>query len=144
MLMSLLLFSHLVFSQAARVDFAKFTAAPEKSELQEACKTHIQTMFSVLPLLSVDRLYIKNEYAFLEGKVNNGVGQEIDFTLYNAGKQGRFLPFKGQEAKALLKKAAGGWKVLALVVTPDDLDCVCWWAEYNAPKDLFKYTDYCR
>ena len=140
-----LLLGQLAFSQGSRVDFAKLEEAlPQRTVITEAYRNHLKTTFGFPPAITIDHLYMRNDFAFLVGKMRDNGGKEIDFARFDLSKQKAFFPFKGQETRALLKRKGEGWEVLAWIVSPDDADCACWWAEYSAPKELFDYTDYCR
>ncbi|HEV7333722.1 MAG TPA: hypothetical protein VGN63_21995 [Flavisolibacter sp.] len=139
-----ILFSQTVLSQGSRIDFARLENAPDRVTITETYWNHLKTTFGILPVLTLDNLYIKNGFAFLIGKIRDNGGKEIDFANFDPVKRKNFLAFKGQETRALLKRKGENWEVLVWLVTSDDAACACWWAEYNAPKELFDYTDYCR
>jgi hypothetical protein len=131
-------------AQKAKIDFARFEDSKERTGITEAFQLHFKKVFDVLPTVSPDLLYIKEDYAFLIAKVRDQAGGEIDFAKFNFEKPQRPILYKGQETRALFKKTAGAWKVIAFLVSPDDFSWACWWADYNAPKEIFDYTDYCR
>ncbi|RYZ60984.1 MAG: hypothetical protein EOO14_06230 [Chitinophagaceae bacterium] len=131
-------------SQSSRSDFASLDETQDRKQITEALQQHLKKGFATQAAFALEQLHIKKEFAFLMGKVCDSGGKDIDFARFAAGDQKSALPFKGQETRALLKRQGAVWKVLALLVSPDDAACSCWWAEYSAPKELFDYTDYCR
>ncbi|NTS41706.1 hypothetical protein HRG84_12390 [Flavisolibacter sp. BT320] len=143
-LLFLFLVSSDAYTQTSRIDFARLDETPDRRQITEAFRLYVQKEFATDPVFLLDHLYIKKEFAFLVGKIRDSEGKEIDFARFDAGDRKSALPFRGQETRALLKRQGESWKVLTWLVTPDDVACACWWAEYSAPKDLFDYTDYCR
>lgn len=131
-------------AQKIRVDFAKNEASPERREILEAFTSNFQSQFGLMPVLHLEHLYMKQDFAYLTGKVQDNAGKEIDFAKFRQGSQQNTYAFKGQETHVLLKKIDQSWKVLALLISPDDFSWACWWVDYNAPKEIFDYTDYCR
>lgn len=133
------------FPQNSRVDFANIEeAAPQRTSITETFRSHLKTSLGFLPVITIDHLYMKHDFAFLAGKLRNNGGKEIDFARIDLSKQKTAFPFDGQETRALLKRKGGGWELLEWIVSPHAAYCACWWAEHNAPKELFDFTDYCR
>lgn len=139
-----LLISLAALSQSPRIDFAKLEETPDRKQITEAYMQHVQKTFETQSVFVLDHLYVKNEFAFLAGKIRDRDGKDIDFARFDPARQKGLLPMKGPETRALLKRKGEGWAVLTWLVSADDAACACWWAEYNAPKELFDYTDYCR
>lgn len=131
-------------AQKDRIDFAHFEDFKEKMNISESCRLYFKQVFDVFPTMSLEHLYIKQEYAFLIGNVSDASGNEVDFAKFNAAKRPGSSPFKGRETRVLLKKISGKWQVLTLLVSSEDYSWACWWVDYNAPKEIFDYTDYCR
>lgn len=145
MLFVFLLISQCALPQGVRMDFAKLEdAATQRNAITTACQVHLKNALGFQPRLTIDHLYMKDDFAFLVGKVQDNSGNEIDFARFDFSKQKTIFPFKGQETRALLKRKGDGWEVLSWIVSPDAAYCACWWADYNAPKELFDFTDYCR
>ena len=133
------------FPQDSRVDFSIIEeAAPQRTVMTAVYQDHLKTIVGFLPAITIDHLYIKNDFAFLVGKLRDNEGKEIDFARVDLSKLKTAFPFKGQETRALLKRKGEGWEILEWMISPDATYCACWWAEHNAPKELFDFTDYCR
>ncbi len=80
---------------------------------------------------------MKNNYAFLKGRVKNAQGKEIDFrkTVFKeAVDEG---VFDGDDIFALLKKVNGKWKHVEHAIGPTDVVYVCLANQYQASKELF-------
>lgn len=89
----------------------------------------------------MEKLWVKNDFAYYAGEVRDESGQEIDFrkTAYKEAVDDGI--FDGPGTNALLKKVRGKWKVLTYVIGPTDVPWGCWWKEFKAPKEIFDYAE---
>lgn len=137
----LLLQIGLGFAQNTKADLAKKLASPDRKAIVEVLKQKLKPDLKLKPKLVVKELWVKNGFAYFIGRVKDENGKAIDFSKTVYKEEVKAGIFDGDGTNALLKKTGGKWKVLAYAIGPTDVPWGCWWKEFNAPKDIFDYTE---
>lgn len=131
----------LCFAQKTKQNLAKNMSSADRKEIVEALKLKLAPDLKLKPKLVVKELWMKNGFAYFIGNVKAENGKEIDFTKTVYKDEVEAGIFDGDGTNALLKKSGNKWKVLTYVIGPTDVPWGCWWKKYNAPKDIFGYTE---
>lgn len=129
------------FAQKTKQDLTKDFASADRKEIIEVLKQKLKPDLKQKPKMVVEKMVLKNGFAFFMGRVKDSTGKDIDFrkTVYKEYvKEGIF---DGDGTVALLKKIKSRWKVLTYVIGPTDVPWVCWWKEFNAPKEIIDYSE---
>lgn len=85
----------------------------------------------------VDRLRVQGDWAFYAGSIQQPNGRPIDFSQTRYASALKNGVFDGPGTYALLRRSAGGWRVVTFVVGPTDVAWLGWSDAHGAPDALF-------
>lgn len=122
--------------------------APATAEAPAAPDAATQAVLDVLtPLISAEvgkpvslqanSVNIRDEWAYVDARVRNADGSEIDWTATNlASRYENGVMDEGGGVHALLKNENGVWTVLEHVIAPTDVAWIDWASRHGVPPDV--------
>lgn len=87
--------------------------------------------------LQVNTVNARDEWAYIDARVNNADGSQIDWTTTNlASRYENGAMDTGGGVHALLKNQNGQWTVLEHVIAPTDVAWIEWAGRHGVPADI--------
>jgi hypothetical protein len=114
--------------------------SPERKAILDALRIPVEKRLKQKVIFATDNFNVAGNWAFIAGQPQTPEGGRLDYshTSYaEAVSAGMF----DSNIFALLKKAAGGWKVVTFQIGCTDVCYLPWQKQYKAPKAVFPYTE---
>ena len=132
----------LILANAAHAQTAYEPAngSAERKAILDALRVPVERDLKQKVVFVADSFKVQGNWAFVSGTPQGANGSTPDYskTKYaDAVDSGAF----DNNFFALLKKAAGKWRVTTYAIGCTDVCYTDWWSRYKAPKTIFPYTE---
>jgi len=114
--------------------------SPERTALLDTLRPAVETKLKQKIVFVVNTINVQGGWAFIDGRVQTPDGKVPNWKntpFAQAAKYGA----QSDAISALLRKNAGGWKVVTNAIGCTDVCYVDWWKRFKAPKAVFPYTE---
>ncbi|HEV7644747.1 MAG TPA: hypothetical protein VGO50_12445 [Pyrinomonadaceae bacterium] len=140
----LLFIAGLIIAVTAVSSFAQVhtpeKGSAERKAILDALRIPVEKDLKQKIVFNVEHFNVSGNWAFLSGEPQTESGGRPNYRntkYWDAVDAGAF----DNNFFALLKKAAGKWKVITYAVGCTDVCYLTWWKDHKAPKAIFQYTE---
>lgn len=135
-----LLFLSFVSAAFSQQVYTPEKGSSERKAILDALRVPVERDLKQRIVFVTDNFKVQGTWAFVGGNPQTPGGGDPDYRntkYWEAVNAGAF----DNNIFALLKKAAGKWKVVIYAIGCTDVCYADWWRRYRAPKAVFPYTE---